>query len=235
MNTKSLRVEVKDADKGEVTAVFSTFNVVDSDGDVTVPGAFDDGAEVLISAYGHASWSGALPAGMGKIRTTDTEAILDGQFFLDTAHGADTFKVVKRIGPLGQWSYGFDIAKHSYGEHDGRQVRFLEKLKPFEVSPVLVGAGVNTRTLAAKSGLTFRDEAATVLAGVTALVDRAADVMAKRAEKGKGLGGESAALLEQVEAQLKRLAELHAEPEPVVSAEELHREYLRYVALARAA
>ncbi|WP_206700431.1 hypothetical protein, partial [Actinomadura sp. RB99] len=86
MDTKSLRVEVKDADKGEVTAVFSTFDVVDSDRDVTKAGAFEDGAEVVISAYGHTSWSGLLPVGKGVIRTTKTEALLEGSFFLDTAH-----------------------------------------------------------------------------------------------------------------------------------------------------
>lgn len=62
MQVKQLgRVEIKNADKGEVSAVFSTFNVLDSDNDVTLPGAFDEGAELPISAYGHASWQGAYP------------------------------------------------------------------------------------------------------------------------------------------------------------------------------
>ncbi|MBX6382172.1 MAG: HK97 family phage prohead protease [Microbispora sp.] len=151
MNTKGLSLEIKDEAKGLVKAVFATFNVIDSDGDVTLPGAFEDGAPVRISAYGHASWSGALPVGKGIIRTTDTEAILEGQFFLNTQHGRDTFTVVKELGPLQEWSYGFDIEEESYGEFEGRQVRFLKKVKTHEVSPVLLGAGVNTRTLAAKS------------------------------------------------------------------------------------
>ena len=71
MSTKSLgRFEVKDADKGQVAAVFSTFDVVDLDGDVTKSGAFEDGAEVVISAYGHQSWQGMLPVGKGTIRQT---------------------------------------------------------------------------------------------------------------------------------------------------------------------
>lgn len=151
MDTKSLRVEVKDADKGQVTAVFSSLNAIDSDQDVTLEGAFTDGAEVVISAYGHQSWEGRLPVGKGTIRTTKSEAVLDGQFFLDTAHGADTFKTVQRLGELGQWSYGFDVLKESYGDFDGRRVRFLEQVQVHEVSPVLLGAGVNTRTLTAKS------------------------------------------------------------------------------------
>lgn len=151
MDSKYLKgVQIKDADKGTVSAVFSTFNVIDSDGDVTMSDAFTNGAEVAISAYGHTSWGGALPAGKGVIRTTKSEAILEGQFFMDTTHGKDTFAVVKAMGGRQQWSYGFDILDAAPGTFDGKDVQFLQKLDVHEVSPVLVGAGVNTRTLAAK-------------------------------------------------------------------------------------
>ena len=56
---------VKAADKGEVSAVFSTFGVIDHDGDITLPGAIKDGTEVVISSYGHESHWGALPVGKG--------------------------------------------------------------------------------------------------------------------------------------------------------------------------
>lgn len=152
MAQKSLsHVEIKNADRGEVSAVFSTFNVVDSDGDVTLPGAFSDGEEVLISSYGHTSWQGALPVGKGRIRSTKSEAILDGQFFMDTGHGRDTFAVVKALGGSQQWSYGFDTLDSEPGKFDGRDVKMLKRLKVHEVSPVLIGAGVNTRTLAVKA------------------------------------------------------------------------------------
>lgn len=143
-------LEVKDADRGEITAVFATFGVIDSHGDVTRPGAFTDGAQVCISSYGHTSWQGALPVGKGRIRTTRTEAILEGRFFLDTPAGRDTFTVVKQIGELQEFSYGYDAQRFSFGEHEGQRVRFLEQLKVHEVSPVLVGAGVGTRLLTAK-------------------------------------------------------------------------------------
>ncbi len=157
MDTKGLRLEIKDADRGEVRAVFATMNVIDSHGDVTLPGAFEDGASVVISAYGHTSWEGRLPVGKGTIRQTSTEAIFEGQFFLNTVQGRDTFTVVKELGGLQEWSYGFDVVKESYGEHGDRQVRFLEKLRTYEVSPVLLGAGVGTRTLAVKHGTGPRD------------------------------------------------------------------------------
>lgn len=153
MDSKSFsRVEIKAGDKGQVNAVFSTFDVLDKDGDITLPGAFAEGAPVVISAYGHKSWEGALPVGDGVIRTTGKEAVLDGQFYMDTTHGADAFRTVKRLADrgLGQWSYGYDVQDADYGELDGKQVRYLKRLSVTEVSPVLIGAGVNTRTLATK-------------------------------------------------------------------------------------
>jgi HK97 family phage prohead protease len=143
-------VRIKNADKGEFTAVFATFNVVDKDGDVTTPGAFTDGEEVVVSAYGHESWSGVLPVGKARIRQTNSEAIAEGQFFLDTSHGRDTFETVKQLGNLGQWSYGFDVVDSDRGDFNGKQVRYLRRMKVHEVSPVLIGAGVNTRTLVTK-------------------------------------------------------------------------------------
>lgn len=153
MSTKSFTgLQVKDAEQGTFTAVFSTFNVVDKHGDVTLPGAFAEGAEVTISAYGHGSWEGRLPVGKGVVHSNDREAWVDGQFFLATTAGRETFLTVKELGARQEWSYSVEPEKLSYGEFDGRDVTFLEKLHgPTEVSPVLRGAGVNTRTTAVKS------------------------------------------------------------------------------------
>lgn len=151
MKTKRLsRITVKDADKGEVEAVFSTLDVIDADGDVTLKGAFEDGAAVVVSAYGHKSWDGALPVGKGTIRETDTEAILDAQFFMDTEGGRETFTVVKELGELQEWSYSLHDVESERGQKDGQTVNFLKKVRVKEASPVLMGAGVATRTLAAK-------------------------------------------------------------------------------------
>jgi len=146
-------VTVKAADKGEVSAVFSTFNVLDKDGDVTLPGAIKDGAEVVISAYqhgSHAEMGGKLPVGRGVIHTTDSEAILDGKFFLNTTHGRDTFETVKGLGPLGDWSYSLHDVIAERGEFNGQPANFLKSIFVKEVSPVLIGSGINTRTLGVK-------------------------------------------------------------------------------------
>lgn len=148
-----LGFKVKDADKGLIEACFATTGVKDHDNDFTLPGAFEDGAEVVISAYGHKSWMGALPVGQGKIRVDGSKAILEGEFFLDTESGKETFAVLKRLGQKQEWSYGFDVLETGELDEEMRQKgvwRVIKKVKVYEVSPVLVGAGVDTHTLSVK-------------------------------------------------------------------------------------
>lgn len=144
-------LKISEADDGTVTALFSTLNVIDHDQDVTLPGAFTDGQKVRISAYNHASWGpGALPVGKGQINEDGDSAIFDGGFFMNTTAGRDTFETVKELGDLGEWSYGYDILDSAPGQQDGQDVLYLKKLDVHEVSPVLLGAGIGTRTLSAK-------------------------------------------------------------------------------------
>lgn len=227
MKTKTLSgLKVVDEEKGAVEAVFATLGVIDHDGDVTLPGAFTDGAKVRISAYNHASWGDALPVGKGTIREDGNEAILSGQFFMDTTAGADTFKTVKQLEDLGEWSYGFDVVESEPGEMNGQSVQFLKTLLVHEVSPVILGAGLGTRTLAAKArGMKLTDHAEAVLTDLKGLVDRCEEVKALRTEQGKKLGADSSALLADVAGQMKRLEEvLTTEPEVNPEAEAEARE-----------
>lgn len=143
-------VEVKSADRGEVEAVFARFNVEDHDRDITVPGAFTEGAPVAISAYGHKTWpemGGLPPVGRGVIKTTPDEAVLHGRFFMDTTQGREAFALVKGMGDLQAWSYGFDVVSGDPRPGGGR---VLKALTVHEVSPVFQAAGIGTRTLAMK-------------------------------------------------------------------------------------
>ena len=209
-------VTVKDADAGTVSAVFSTFDVIDKDGDLTQPGAIKDGMEVVISAYGHQSHYGALPVGKGVIRTTKTEAILEGQFFMDTTHGADAFTVVKELGALQEWSYSLHNVTRKSVEEDGRRYWVIEDIGLIkEVSPVLIGAGVDTRTLVAK-GLKFNEEGDAVVAAVKSYLDRAGEVMALRGAKGRELSDESKSHIEEIDELLTKARDLlTAESAPV--------------------
>lgn len=208
MNHKSFTdVEIKDADTGEVSAIISTFDVIDSDGDVTVKGAFTEGAPVRISAYNHQSWQSALPVGKGTIHEEGDHAIFKGRFFLDTTVGRDTFTTVKNLGELGEWSYSLENVKTRRAEVGGKTANILERIDVHEVSPVLKGASIGTRTLSAK-GAKFSEHATSVLADVDALITRASEVMALRAQKGKSMGGDSQSLLEALTTDLDRLKEL---------------------------
>ena len=154
MKTKIFRspMQIKaDGAPGEFRAVFSTFNVVDKDGDVTLPGAFKSGAAVRISYWGH-RWQD-LPVGRGVIGQDEKQAWVDGRFFLDTLAGKETYQTVKNLGDLQEWSYGYDILRSEQGKFGEGQddVRFLKKLEVPEVSPVLLGAGIDTHTESIKS------------------------------------------------------------------------------------
>lgn len=211
---KTLRdVKVKDATKGEVEAVFSVFNVLDHDGDVVLPGAIKDGSKVVISAYGHKSHTGALPVGKGVIETSKDEAILKGQFFMNTEAGRDTFEVVKELEDLGEWSYSLNDVVSKSGEFQGQAANFIKSVFVKEVSPVLMGAGIGTHTLSTK-GLKFSEEGEQVVSLLGAFLGRAEEVMALRAEKGRSLGAESADLLKQIDDLAAKARALLTEPAP---------------------
>jgi hypothetical protein len=149
---KIFRAAIKfkaDSDEtGEFAAEFATLNVIDLDGDVTEPGAFQDGQETLIEAWNHGYFE--LPVGKGVIRERDNKAIIEGRFFMDTMGGVEHYRTVKNIGTLQEWSYTFDILESGSGEFDDQEVHFLRKLDVWGVAPVQRGAGIDTRTLAIK-------------------------------------------------------------------------------------
>ena len=158
MDYKSFQVKQLEGD-GTGSAVFATLNVVDMDGDVTLPGAFGKQTVVIVPTH---NWS-SVPLGKGTTREAGDEAIVDFKLNLDSPtakewHSALRFDL-EQGQPLQEWSYGFDIREKSRGEFEGEQVRFLKSLRVHEASPVLVGAGVNTRTLALKErGMKLSDQ-----------------------------------------------------------------------------
>jgi len=198
--------ELKLEDSGAISFAFAQLNVVDRDGDVTIPGAFP-AKEVPMSAYGHTSWDGALPVGKGTIAESGDWAVFTGQMFMDTTAGRDTHATIKALGPLAEYSYGYQPTEYSYGEQDGKQVRFLKQLDVFEVAPVLRGAGIGTHTLAIKSGA---PEAGAPLADVQAWyagwlpahLDRIKSHAAARALDGRKLSAADRTALEELVASL---------------------------------
>ena len=145
------RLNLKSGPLGEFEAVFATLNLVDKDGDLTVPGAFGR-QKCVVEKWNHGH---DLPTGQADIFERGNEAIAAGRFFLDTQAGRDHYQTIKNLGPLTEWSYSFTVDDSGPGSFGGRSVRVLRKMTVSGIAPVTRGAGENTRTTQIKrrSGL----------------------------------------------------------------------------------
>jgi len=152
--SKNIDIELKE-DSGQVEAVFSIFNSLDSDGDVVMPGAVKSGfANNQVPMVWSHKWD--MPIGKGTIAQDDNKAVFKGEFFMDTESGKEAYNLVKNMGDMQQWSFGYKVDDSEYAkteDKDGDNVnaRYLKDLTVYEVSPVLVGANQDTYTLAIKS------------------------------------------------------------------------------------
>lgn len=157
------------ADAGTFRATISTYNVIDSDLDVTFPGAFPVGKSLVIGGYNHSSMPpiSALPTGKGVIGADETRAWVDGQFFMDTSHGKAMYETVKALGPVAEWSY---VAKPLKIVPIGElrksyptALRGFLAIDPFEASAVIKGAGIGTRTDFIKSDASLDEKVLALL------------------------------------------------------------------------
>lgn len=203
LERKTIPFELKnDGPEGSFKAVFATFDVVDHDGDITRPGAFKDGAEVIIGSWGHKTHE--LPVGKGVIRTDAKEAVVEGAFFLDTAVGRDTYQTVKNLGALGEWSYVFSIKRWENERHEGTYRRVLLEQEVYSVDPVLVGAGIDTRTTDIKGiKRPFLDHAEDVEELMAEFVSRVKERSALREKEGRVLSTANVERLKSIAESLK--------------------------------
>lgn len=160
---KNIDLEFKADSEGKVSAVFSVFNTLDSDGDVVVPDAiksgFKSGSVPMVWAH---KWD--MPIGKGEIKQDGDKATFEGSFFMDTESGKEAYNLVKAMGDLQQWSFGYRVndserGKFKSGDKDV-DARYLKDLSVYEVSPVLVGANQDTYTMAIKSNKELLEEMA---------------------------------------------------------------------------
>ena len=161
--SKNIDIELKD-DSGQVEAVFSIFNSLDSDGDVVMPGAVKSGFKnnQVPMVWSH-KWD--MPIGKGTINQDNDKAVFKGEFFMDTESGKEAYNLVKNMGDMQQWSFGYkvndsDFAKAEDKDGEETNARYLKDLTVYEVSPVLVGANQDTYTLAIKSNTALLKEIA---------------------------------------------------------------------------
>lgn len=158
---KNIDLEFKAEEEGKVSAVFSVFNTLDSDGDVVVPEAiksgFKSGSVPMVWAH---KWD--MPIGKGEIKQDGDKATFEGSFFMDTESGKEAYNLVKAMGDLQQWSFGYRVNDSERGKFKSNDkevdARYLKDLSVYEVSPVLVGANQDTYTMAIKSNKELLEE-----------------------------------------------------------------------------
>ncbi len=230
---------IKKLDEGVLTCCFATMGVWDKDGDWAEPGFYGNQDVVMLPAH---DWS-HVPLGKGTTREEGDMACADIKMNLDIQAAKDWHSAIKfdlKNGkPLQEYSYGFKILDGGAmeGERLGRRGRILRPRedrtpgsKIWEISPVLVGAGERTRTLAAKAaGMKFCDEVQAVLDAADSLVSRGKSLADLRAKEGREL---SAANREKLAALAEALVKSAAGMTDLVQTgpcPEAQREYLRYL------
>jgi HK97 family phage prohead protease len=225
---ESKGISVKVDETGNVSAVIAQLGVEDHDGDIVEATAFKNGQEVAM-VWSH-DWS--QPVGKGVIKTTLTEAIFEGQFFMDTDAGLEAYKTVKAMGDLQEWSWGFHTVKSQWEEIGGDHwVRHLLATEVYEVSPVLKGAGIGTRTLAIKGRQTLDAQIKAIIESVDLLGERVRSLKGLREDEGRGMSVERMNDIKALAAQLRDAAET-LEKSIVVEASssdiDVNKEFLRF-------
>ena len=135
--------------------VVATLKTIDLDGDVTMPGFFGKQSVALLPAHDHTH----VPLGKGKLFERGDKALVEFQFNLKVTAARDWFEAIKfdfeHPPALQQYSYGYRTYPdgHRKGTWNGRTANILQPRKDgspgayvFEVSPVLLAAGISTRT-----------------------------------------------------------------------------------------
>jgi hypothetical protein len=154
-------IKAEGNEAGAFTARIATLNVIDKDNDVTIKGAFEGSDPVRVSRFNHSSAvRDDLPVGIATIQEVGEDVIAEGQLNLATPGGQqlyDTLKFEAANNVASEWSYGFTVEESEDGEQDDQKVRFLRRLKAFEISPVMRGAGMGTATLAVKEATDYGD------------------------------------------------------------------------------
>lgn len=155
MQTKTLTIEEM-GDAGKGLARIAVLSAIDSDGDTYAKGAFgwkSGGSQWAPILVGHERKM--MPIGKARVYEDGDAAFAELHLNLDTQAGKDWHSALKfdlaNGQPVQEWSYGYEVKDSGFQMKDGRRVREIKQTDVHEVSAVVRGAGVGTRTLGMKS------------------------------------------------------------------------------------
>jgi hypothetical protein len=221
---------------------FAEMGTVDREDDYTFPDAFPWGKNLPISAFNHGSWperGGLPPTGRVAIEPNGVLAVAAGKFFMETTHGRDAYHTVKGMGDLQEWSYGYKVLERGEVPKGVKARRGLKSVDPYEVSPVLIGAGQSTHTMDIKglleadlsdleadaviqsllkggplAGLPFAEMSSRVLRDVEDFTARAAAIADMRVKEGRAI---STSRLAELTGSRERLTEAMAAIDKIIA------------------
>lgn len=227
METKQISSVKQLNEKGEGVAVIATLNVIDLDRDVTLPGAFGEQVVPMVPAH---DWMEA-PIGKAALREVENEVIAEFQLNLKTDGGRNWYEALKfdldRPPMKQQYSYGFSIIESESGTFENQRVRFLKSLQVHEISPVLLGAGVGTGTLALKGtrgadlGVKMAEQLARSIEYLDSTISRLEEIRDIRAKSGRRLSKERLDDIARLKAAVERLTNLLGEVTSMKTVEEV--------------
>lgn len=190
---------------GELEVTWATLGVVDRHGDVILPEAVPVGKSVPIMQWGHNLSD--LPIGEALLSVEGDRAVARGRLYLNTTAGKEHYEVLRARGGSQEWSFSYIVSKAAEDTVDGVPARIIQAMDVLEVSPVLMGAGINTRTDAIKSaGRPLRGHIVGLQDDLTDLVARAEALAAMRAKEGRVLSAANRTLLSDLLGALKEAA-----------------------------
>lgn len=165
---KSFQPSIKAVDTsgaGTATIKIASFGEMDKDGDVTQPGFFGTQHVQFVPTH---NWDHVW-LGKGRVYEKSDGAYCDVKFNMDIQAARDWYSAIKfdyeNPPSLAQYSYGYNVLPggSKSGQHQGRQVRFLQPrddgspgVEVFEVGSVMQGAGTDTRTVSVKGRNSMR-------------------------------------------------------------------------------
>jgi HK97 family phage prohead protease len=142
-------LSLKDVDVNSrtVTGYFASFNTLDSDGDVFMPGAFakslNENKDRILHLLQH---NPNLPLGRPNVLHEDTQGLYFETTFPEQKNGGyieDTLKLY-RDGVYNEHSVGFQLIRAASGNADGKSANLINEAKLWEGSTVTWGANPNT-------------------------------------------------------------------------------------------
>src|SRR5690606_7104209 len=196
MNRKVFRGELKEVgDAGTFEAIIATLGVVDHDGDIVEPGALAGKVASIVPAHQQHT----IPLGRVRIEERGQSVVAIGKWNLEI-QGAREWDAALKFDlahppAVQEWSWGYQVLDSEDAVINGEHVRKLKSVDLIEVSPVLRGASIGTRTLAAKSAdrVKLIEQIQAVTAQAEAAKARFVEARKLRQESGREMSKESIA------------------------------------------